>query len=108
MEGTLAALAEPNRVRIIELLRSGPRPVNEIVAELALPQPLVSKHLRFLREAGLVRVRPQGQQRLYELEPGPFQELDRWVSSFRRLWEDRLDRLDAYLQDIQRKKRTRK
>jgi DNA-binding transcriptional ArsR family regulator len=99
MNGTLTALAEPNRMRIVELLRIGPRSVNEIVDELELPQPLVSKHLRVLRQAGLVRARPHAQQRLYELQPQPFAELDTWVSTFRRLWEDRLDTLDSYLQE---------
>ncbi len=103
MDGTLSALAEPNRLRIVELLRGGPRSVNEIVQALDLAQPLVSKHLRVLKEAGLVRSRPRAQQRVYELEPAPFEQLDHWVSSFRQLWEGRLDRLDTYLQ--QRKSR---
>ena len=102
VNGTLSALAEPNRMRIVEMLRTGSRSVNEIVMELELPQPLVSKHLRVLRNAGLVRVRPHAQQRVYELQPGPFAELDTWVSSFRRLWEDRLDTLDDYLQEMKR------
>jgi DNA-binding transcriptional ArsR family regulator len=102
MNGTLGALAEPNRLRIIELLRAGPHSVNEIVEELVLPQPLVSKHLRVLREAGLVRVRPHAQQRVYELQARPFEELDSWVSSFHRLWEGRLDRLDDYLEEVKK------
>lgn len=99
MDGTLGALAEPNRLRIVELLRVGPRSVNEIVEELQLPQPLVSKHLRVLRQAGVVRSRPRAQQRVYELQAAAFEDLAAWVSSFRRLWEDRLDTLDAYLQE---------
>src|SRR5512146_3550717 len=102
MDETLTALAEPNRFRIVEALRKGPKSVSELVEELRLPQPLVSKHLRVLRQAHLVRVRPRAQQRLYELEPGPFRELESWVSGFRRLWEDRLDTLDEYLKDVQR------
>jgi len=102
MDETLTALAERNRFRIVEALRKGPKPVGELVEELHLPQPLVSKHLRVLRQAHIVRVRPRAQQRLYELEPGPFQELESWVSGFHRLWEDRLDTLDEYLKDVQR------
>ena len=107
MNGTLGALAEPNRLRIVELLRGGPRSVNEIVEKLDLPQPLVSKHLRVLRDVGLVRVLPHAQQRVYELQAKPFEDLDTWVSSFRRLWEDRLDSLDDYLQEMKKQKRRR-
>jgi DNA-binding transcriptional ArsR family regulator len=82
--------------------------VNEIVEELELPQPLVSKHLRVLRAAGLVHARPHAQQRVYELQARPFEELDTWVSSFRRLWEGRLDSLDDYLQQVKKQKRPRK
>ena len=105
MNGTLNALAEPNRLRIVELLRKGPSSVNEIAGRLELSQPLVSKHLRVLREAGLVRVRAEAQQRLYELQPEPFEQLETWVSSFRRLWEGRLDRLDDYVQQMKREQR---
>ena len=107
MDETLTALAERNRFRIVEALRKGPKPVSELVQELGLPQPLVSKHLRVLRQAHLVRVRPRAQQRLYELEPGPFRELESWVSGFRRLWEGRLDTLDEYLKDVQRSSKRR-
>lgn len=105
MNGTLSALSEPNRLRIIEMLRERPCTVNEIVQALGLPQPLVSKHLRVLREAGMVQVRPHAQQRVYELRPAPFQELDAWVGTFRRLWEGRLDRLDGYLQEVKPKRK---
>jgi DNA-binding transcriptional ArsR family regulator len=108
MNGTLGALADPNRLRIVELLRGGPQSVNEIVQKLALTQPLVSKHLRVLRGAGLVKVRPHAQQRVYELQAQPFEDLDTWVSSFRQLWENRLDSLDDYLQDLKKQKRGRK
>lgn len=108
MNGTLGALAEPNCLRIVELLRAGPHSVNEIVDELELPQPLVSKHLRALREAGLVLAKPHAQQKVYELQAGPFKELDAWVSSFRRLWEGRLDSLDEYLQQMKKQQRHRK
>src|SRR5512146_1934430 len=103
MNTTLNALAEPNRLRIVEYLRQKPHTVNSIVDRLRLPQPLVSKHLRVLREAGVVRVRAKAQQRLYELQPAPFRELDTWIGTFRRLWEDRLDTLDQYLQETKRR-----
>ena len=77
MIDTLTALAEPNRLRIIDLLRAGPRPVGEIGAELRLRQPQTSKHLRVLRDAGLVVMRPDAQRRMYELQPEPLVELDR-------------------------------
>ena len=109
MNGTLNALAEPNRLRIVEMLKKGPASVNEIVERLELSQPLVSKHLRVLREAGIVRVRPEAQQRVYELRPEPFEQLETWVSSFRRVWEGRLDSLDEYVQQMKRnQKRTKK
>jgi DNA-binding transcriptional ArsR family regulator len=96
------ALAEPNRMRIVELLRDGPHSVNEIVAQLQLSQPLVSKHLRVLSQAGLVTVRPNAQQRIYQLEAQPFEELDGWLAGYRKLWETRLDRLDEYLQEVKK------
>ncbi|MGH2523849.1 MAG: ArsR/SmtB family transcription factor, partial [Anaerolineales bacterium] len=80
---TLSALAEPNRLRIVELLREGPRPVGEIAARLQLRQPQVSKHLRVLSEAGLVEVHPAAQQRIYRLRTEPFQALDAWLESYR-------------------------
>lgn len=96
---TFAVLAEPNRRRLVELLRDGERPVGELVDGLGLSQPAVSKHLRVLRDAGLVEVRPSAQRRLYRLRPEPLMELDEWVGSFRRLWADSLDRLDAHLEE---------
>ncbi len=111
MYRTLSALAEPNRLRIVELLRDGPRPVGYITKRLALRQPQVSKHLRVLSEAGLVEVHPAAQQRIYGLNAKQFQELDSWVDSFRRLWETRLDTLDEYLQEMkaqQKQARTKK
>lgn len=94
---TLAALAEPHRLHIVELLRQGPQPVGAIVRRLRLRQPQVSKHLRVLSQAGLVEARPAAQQRIYALRPQPLQGLDAWLQSYRREWEDRLDRLDDYL-----------
>lgn len=98
---TLSALAEPNRLRIVELLREGPRPVGEIAARLQLRQPQVSKHLRVLSEAGLVEVHPSAQQRIYRLRTEPFQALDDWLESYRRLKEASYDRLEEHLQALQ-------
>jgi DNA-binding transcriptional ArsR family regulator len=103
MNGTLIALAEPNRLQIVELLLDGPRPVGEIVDKLRLRQPQVSKHLRVLSDAGLVEVRPVAQQRIYSLKPQPFKELDDWLRSYRRLWEQRYDRFESVLQELQQK-----
>ena len=97
---TLSALAEPNRLRIVELLREGPRPVGEIAEQLGLRQPQASKHLRVLSEAGIVDVRPLAQQRIYYLRPEPFEALDSWLELLRRRWDSRLDTLDAYLQEL--------
>ena len=99
---TLSALAEPNRLRIIELLRDKPRPVGEIAKQLLIRQPQVSKHLRVLSEAGIVEVHPVAQLRVYQLRPKPFEELDNWLETFRRLWETRLDTLDEYLQELKK------
>jgi len=97
---TFTALAEPNRRRIVELLRDGPRPVGDIARRLHLRQPQASKHLKVLSEAGLVAVRPAANQRIYQLQPKPFEELDSWVETFRRAWEERLDKLDDYLKEL--------
>ena len=94
---TLNALAEPNRFAIVELLRDGPRSVNEIVDTLGLRQPLVSKHLKVLSGAGIVAVSPQAQKRYYGLERQRFDEIDGWLDSFAELWGRRLDRLEAHL-----------
>jgi DNA-binding transcriptional ArsR family regulator len=78
------------------------RPVGELVKLLGLSQPGVSKHLRLLREAGLVRVRRDGQRRWYELEPKPLAEVDEWLEPYRELWEDRLDRLERHLEETRK------
>ncbi len=103
---TLSALAEPNRLRIVEYLRDGPRSVGDISRQLAIRQPQVSKHLRVLSEAGFVQVQPLANLRVYQLQPEPFEELDGWLGSFRQLWEKRLEVLDEYLQEMKKKKRT--
>jgi DNA-binding transcriptional ArsR family regulator len=100
---TLTALAEPNRLRIVELLRAGPRPVGEIGEKLHLQQPQVSKHLRVLRDFGLVDVQARAQQRLYELRAAPLRELNEWVERFRSIWDERFTQLDEYLIHMQTK-----
>jgi DNA-binding transcriptional ArsR family regulator len=103
---TFAALAEPNRYRIVELLRSGPRPVNDIGDRLHLNQPQVSKHLRVLKEAGLVEVKPVAQQRLYELRPQPLRRLHGWLERYRRIWEERFEELDELVEELKQKERS--
>jgi DNA-binding transcriptional ArsR family regulator len=93
----LDVLAEPNRRRILDLVRDGPRPVGEIVDAIGLTQPGTSKHLRVLREAGLLEVRPDGRRRLYALRLEPLAELDAWLAPYRRLWATRLDALEDHL-----------
>jgi DNA-binding transcriptional ArsR family regulator len=97
------ALADPTRRRILDLLRERPHLVGELTNLLEISQPGVSKHLRMLRKVGLVRVRKDAQRRWYELRPDPLAELDAWLSSYRHLWDDRFDRLDNYLQELQAK-----
>lgn len=86
-----SALADPNRYRVVELLRRRPRVVGDIVSALDLPQPLVSKHLRILKDARLVEMRPMAQRRLYRLNPGALRELHDWTERYRALWDARLD-----------------
>jgi len=90
-------VAEPSRRRILELLRADDRPVNDLVVELGLSQPAVSKHLRVLRDAGLVDVRRDAQRRIYRLVPEPLVEIDDWLTPFRQAWARRLDALEAHL-----------
>ena len=90
-------VAEPHRRRILDLLRQGERPVGVLVAELGISQPAVSKHLRVLREAGLVDVRADAQRRLYRLRPEPLREIDEWLTPYRIAWRDRLDALERRL-----------
>jgi DNA-binding transcriptional ArsR family regulator len=97
---TFTALAEPNRLRIVEFLRQGPQPVGAIANQLGLHQPQASKHLKVLNEAGLVGVKPVAQMRVYHLQPKPFKELEGWLEGYTRLWENRLDTLDSYLQEL--------
>lgn len=100
---TFSALAEPNRLHIVELLQKGPRPVGEIVDKLHLHQPQVSKHLKVLADAGLVQVEPVAQQRIYKLRSQPLKELDHWLEKYRNLWNERFDSLDALLEREKKK-----
>lgn len=93
-------IAEPNRRRILDLLAEGERPVGEVVERVALSQPAVSKHLRTLREAGLVEVRGEAQRRLYRVRPQPLQAVDDWLSPYRTMWQDRLEDLERHLETM--------
>ncbi len=94
-----AALAEPSRRQILDLLREGERSVTDLVSGLRLSQPGVSKHLRVLREAGLVEVRADGRRRWYRLHADPLAEVDRWLEPYRAYWSDRLDDLERHLKE---------
>ena len=95
------AIAEPNRRAILDLLRGGELPAGDLVDATGLSQPGVSKHLKLLREAGLVSMRPDGQRRLYRLEAGELATLDAWLTPFRSFWANRLDALEAHLEKEQ-------
>lgn len=97
---TFAALGEPSRLQIVELLRTGPLPVGEIADLLGIRQPQVSKHLRVLKETGIVASEAVARQRIHRLDVAPFDEIGRWVGSFERLWDARLDSLGRYLDSI--------
>ena len=97
MLDTLRALAEPNRLKIVELLSRGPIPVGAVVDRLGIRQPQASKHLRVLSDAGLVEVRPVAQQRIYALRLEPLQELDVWLRRYRRRLEEQFELLDEVL-----------
>ena len=97
MPHVIEVLAEPHRRRILDALRLGESSVGMLVESLGSSQPLVSKHLRVLREAGLVEARVDGQRRLYRLRPEPLVELDTWLEPYRQMWRTSLDRLEAHL-----------
>jgi DNA-binding transcriptional ArsR family regulator len=99
MSMSFAVLAEPTRRDILDLLRDGERPVGDLVERLRMSQPAVSKHLRVLRDAGLVDVRPEAQRRLYRLRLEPLVEIDEWLAPYRRMWTRSLDRLEQHLED---------
>jgi len=94
-----AALAEPHRREILDLLRGGERSAGSLVERLDLSQPGVSKHLKVLREAGLVAVRADGRQRMYALAPQPLAEVDAWLEPYRVFWSSRLDALERHLEE---------
>src|SRR4051794_3790024 len=97
MSSSWQALSDPNRRAVLELLLERPRPVGELVEQLGLSQPGTSKHLKVLREAGLVQVRQDANRRVYALDPGPIRELDVWLAPYRRLWDESLDELGRHL-----------
>ena len=94
------ALAEPNRRRILDFLAQRERPVNDLVSLLRVSQPAVSKHLRVLRDAGLVEARVDAQRRVYRVRAEPLRELDDWLAPYRATWESRLDALESHLEDM--------
>ena len=96
------AVAEPRRREILDVLADGERPVNELVDHLGLTQPQVSKHLRVLREVGLVRVRDEGRRRIYRLNGARLKPIHDWVKAYEQTWQERFDRLDAVLEDLKK------
>jgi DNA-binding transcriptional ArsR family regulator len=92
-------LADPNRRHILDLLREDERPVGDLVRALGMSQPAVSKHLRTLRDAGLVEARVDAQRRVYRLRPEPLREIDDWLTPYRAAWRDRLDALERHLDE---------
>jgi DNA-binding transcriptional ArsR family regulator len=97
MESAFAVIAEPNRRAILSMLSSSERSVSELMQQLRLPQPSVSKHLKVLREGGFVASRVEAQRRVYRLNPGPLQEVDEWLAPFRRFWSKHVDALEQHL-----------
>jgi DNA-binding transcriptional ArsR family regulator len=94
-----SALADPTRTEIVDALADRPRTVNEIVGMFTITQPAISRHLKVLRDAGLVRVVPEGKTRVYHLEPGPLREIDQWLDRYRRFWAKKLDALEALMDE---------
>jgi len=108
METAFAIIAEPNRRAILSLLVSSQQSVGEIERQLGMPQPMVSKHLRVLREAGFVESMVDAQRRLYRLRPEPLEEVDAWLAPFRRLWSAHVDALERYLDHMDRSRPTKR
>lgn len=100
MRSIFDVLAEPHRRQILELLRAGERPAGELVERLGIAQPTVSKHLKLLREYGLVSVRQDAQRRVYRLSAEPLRELETWLAPYRVLWADRLSALSRHLDEM--------
>ncbi len=94
------AIAEPRRRQILDVLAEGERPVNDLVELMGLAQPQVSKHLRVLREVGLVDVREEGRQRMYRLNGGPLKPIHDWIRRYERSWSERFDRMDVVLEEL--------
>jgi len=99
------AVAEPRRRQILDLLALGERPVNDLVAQLRLEQPQVSKHLRVLREVGAVRVREEGRQRLYRLDPSALRPIFDWLKGYEHFWAERFEQLDNVLDELKREEK---
>lgn len=102
----LKALAEPNRINIVELLRHGPLTVGEIADKLSIRQPQASKHLKVLSENNILEIKAEANRRIYQLRPEPFQALDSWAKSFQRVTEERFNNLEDYLQELKNKQKT--
>ena len=102
MESAFAVLAEPNRRAILSMLSSSERSVGELMHQLRLPQPSVSKHLKVLRDSGFVESRVEAQRRVYRLNPGPLQEVDAWLEPFRRYWSRHVDALQQHLERMEK------
>jgi DNA-binding transcriptional ArsR family regulator len=107
MQSTFEVVAEPTRRRILDLLLESERPVGDLVAALAMSQPAVSRHLRVLRDAGLVAARTDAQRRLYRLDPAPLAAMDDWLRPYRRVWAASLDGLERHLDEMDDEERTR-
>jgi DNA-binding transcriptional ArsR family regulator len=99
------AVAEPRRRQILDILASGDRPVNDIVKRLKIPQPQVSKHLRVLREVGLVDMRERGRQRVYRLNCRPLKPIHAWLARYEQMWSHRFDAMDEVLNELKRKEK---
>lgn len=98
------AVAEPRRRQILDVLAGGERPVNDLVVELGVTQPVISKHLRVLRDVGLVSVRDEGRQRVYRLDGQPLKPIHEWLKNYERSWSERFDRLDVVLEELKKNK----
>lgn len=94
-----AALADPTRAEIVDRLSGGPLSASEVVEQFAISQPAISRHLKVLRESGLVTVEAVGRQRIYHLDPAPLRQIDRWLERYRRFWSGRLDALEAFMDE---------
>ena len=102
MESSFSVIAEPHRRAILDMLTTSERSVGELMAQLQLPQPSVSKHLRVLRDGGFVESRVEAQRRVYRLNPKPLQEVDAWLAPFRRRWSKHVDALEQHLERMEK------